>query len=118
MKNTRQIGARYEELIAEYLQRQGYKIVERNFYCRQGEIDLIAVDDPYLVFIEVKYRTKYTAGHPLEAVGLKKQKKISRTAVYYCYSHKIPDTHPCRFDVVSILNGQIEHIKNAFELYP
>ncbi len=118
MKNTRQIGAYYEELATQYLEEKGYKILERNFYCRQGEIDLVAMDGAYLVFVEVKYRAGRGAGHPLEAVDVRKQNKISRAAVYYCYRHKIPDTRPCRFDVVSILDGEIEHIKNAFELYP
>ncbi|MCI8429111.1 MAG: YraN family protein [Lachnospiraceae bacterium] len=114
--NRRQTGTAYEELAARRLSDQGYEILERNFYCRQGEIDLIARDGGYLVFIEVKYRRDLQSGHPLEAVGTYKQRRIARAAVYYCHSHGISDSQACRFDVISILGNEIEHVKNAFEL--
>lgn len=116
MKNQRQTGTAYEELAANWLKTQGFQILKRNYSCGQGEIDIIAKDNDYLVFIEVKYR-KYThMGYPSEAVHLQKQKKIIKTALYYCYSHKIPETQACRFDVISILGEKIEHIKNAFQI--
>ncbi len=114
--NKRKTGTEYEEQAARWLESRGYQILERNFYCRQGEIDLVAEENGYLVFIEVKYRRDGHAGHPAEAVHPYKQKKIVQTAVYYCYKHQIPQTRPCRFDVVCILGDDVELIKNAFEM--
>lgn len=116
MKNKRKIGADYEKKAAEYLQRQGFSILKQNFYSRYGEIDIIARDGRYLVFVEVKFRSGISCGDPLEAVNAKKQKHICRTAFYFCVSHGYPDTMPCRFDVVAIAgNNEIVHVKNAFE---
>lgn len=114
--NRRQTGAAYEEQAAKWLEERGYRILKRNYRCRQGEIDLIAEDGPYLVFVEVKYRKDRQAGHPAESVDLRKQKRITRTAMYYCYEHRVPETRACRFDVVSILQDKIEHMINAFEM--
>lgn len=114
--NKRQTGAEYEEQAAGWLKEQGYRILKRNYRCRQGEIDLIAEDGPYLVFVEVKYRKGEQTGHPAEAVDIRKQKRLSRTALYYCYEQRVPETRGCRFDVVSILGDKIEHIINAFEM--
>lgn len=114
--NKRQTGAAYEEQAAKWLEEHGCRILERNYRCRQGEIDLIAEDGAYLVFVEVKYRKSGQAGHPAEAVDIRKQRKIARTALYYCYEHRVPETRGCRFDVISILGDQIEHIINAFEM--
>lgn len=113
--NRRETGAGYEAQAAVWLKEQGFEILERNFCCRQGEIDLIALDGPDLVFIEVKYRRDGRAGHPAESVGRGKQKRIIRAAQYYCYKRQIPETRICRFDVVSILGDRVEHIRNAFE---
>lgn len=112
--NKRQTGADQEVLAAVWLEKQGLRILEKNYRCRQGEIDLIARDGRYLVFVEVKYRKGIHTGHPSEAVDLRKQRKISRAALYYCYEHRIPETQACRFDVVSILDDKIEHIRDAF----
>ena len=75
--NQREVGTRQESRAAEYLESLGYHILERNFRCRFGEIDLIAEQDDTYVFIEVKYRTGRTAGDPASAVDGKKQKKIT-----------------------------------------
>ena len=79
--NKRQVGGIYEQKAADYLSRQGFRIIEHNFYSRFGEIDLIAKDGKYLVFIEVKYRRDSACGTPLEAVTLKKQKRICRLCI-------------------------------------
>lgn len=113
--NRRQTGAVYEDRAAQLLESMGMRILERNYRCRQGEIDLIAEDGRWLVFVEVKYRKTGRTGHPAEAVTIQKQRRIARTAVYYCYRHRIPETRACRFDVVSILGDETEYIKNAFE---
>lgn len=113
--NKRAIGTAYEKQAGEYLIQQGYEIVEYNFRCRQGEIDIIARDGEYLVFAEVKYRKNTGSGSPLEAVNVKKQQIISRVASYYCLTHGLGESTPCRFDVVAILGDEISLIRNAFE---
>lgn len=113
--NRRAVGTAYERQAGNYLEEQGYRILEYNFRCRSGEIDIIARDGEYLVFVEVKYRRNVKSGDPLEAVDYKKQRIISRTASYYCLTHSYGETTPCRFDVVAILGEEISVIKNAFE---
>lgn len=114
--NKRSIGSRYEAAAAEYLKKQGYRILEQNFCCRSGEIDIIAKQAEYLVFVEVKYRRNESCGNPLEAVDIRKQRRISKTALYYCMRHGYGDTCPCRFDVIAIENdGRLVHLENAFE---
>jgi putative endonuclease len=79
---------------------KGYRILEANFRCRFGEIDLIARDGAYLVFIEVKYRSSLKDGDSLEAVNRRKQRKIIRVAEYYLCMHQEKTDLPCRFDVI------------------
>ena len=81
---------------------RGFLVLERNFRCRQGEIDVIGEDGEYLVFAEVKYRASGVSGNPAEAVTAAKQKKICRTADYYRYRHKIGEDRAVRYDVISI----------------
>lgn len=115
-ENRRTTGARYEQEAAGYLEQQGLKILERNYRCREGELDLIARDGSYLVFVEVKYRKNTAMGDPAEAVHYHKQQHIQKTARYYLYSHQYAEDTPCRFDVVCILgsSGEIRWIQNAF----
>jgi putative endonuclease len=113
--NKRAIGSRYEDNAAKFLTEQGYIILEKNYRCHIGEIDLIGKSEGYLCFIEVKYRSSGEYGFPSEAVDIRKRKKIVRTALNYMnYRKFLPDT-PCRFDVVVILNDRYSLIKNAFE---
>lgn len=114
IKNRRQTGSEKEMRVQEYLQRQGYEILARNFYTRQGEIDIIATKDGYLVFIEVKYRAGERFGAPEEAVDCRKQKKIIRVARYYMYVNRLPSDTPCRFDVAGVLGDEIRITENAF----
>lgn len=113
--NKRIMGAQYEELAVSYLEKEGYQILEQNFRCRMGEIDLIAKDGNYLVFIEVKYRSDTRKGNALEAVNVRKQRVISKVAAYYMMLHQSEDSTPCRFDVVGITGEAVEVIKDAFE---
>ena len=78
--NNRETGSRYEREIAAYLEKRGFVILEKNYRCRSGEIDLIARDGRYLVFIEVKYRKSGAAGTALEAISPKKVLKVRQTA--------------------------------------
>ncbi len=114
--NTRKTGAEYEELAAQYLKEQGYRILERNYRNRFGEIDILARKAAQLVIVEVKYRSTTGYGDPLEAVDARKQKKICRTASYYCMKHGIMENVSCRFDVIAIYgDGTLRHEENAFE---
>jgi len=113
--NKRAVGTAYEKLAGAYLMQQGYEIVAYNFRCRMGEIDIVAKDGAYLVFVEVKYRSSEKNGSPLEAVDIRKQRIISKVASYYCLTHGYGETTPCRFDVVAINGEEYTLIKNAFD---
>lgn len=113
-KNNRETGTGYEKTAGKYLEESGYQILEYNFRCRTGEIDIIAKDGEYLVFCEVKYRRTDEKGHPLEAVSVPKQRKISRCAAVYTAQKKLYDM-PCRFDVVGILGEEMILVRNAFD---
>ncbi len=112
-------GAEGEKMAAEFLLRQGYRILERNFRTVLGEIDLIAKDGKVLVFVEVKARSGIRFGVPQMAVDLRKQAKMSRVALVYLSQKKL-EACECRFDVIGITKGsnggaEIEHFKDAFE---
>lgn len=100
--DKRAVGERFEEMACAYMVEQGFRILERNFRCRQGEIDVIGEDGEYLVFAEVKYRASGVSGSPAEAVTVTKQKKICRTADYYRYCHGIGEDRAVRYDVIAI----------------
>ena len=112
--NKRDIGSQYELLAEQYLKEKGYEILEKNYRVRSGEIDIIARDGRYLVFLEVKYRSSQRNGTALEAVNYHKQQVIMRTARVYLHQHRYPEGQPCRFDVIGITKDQIQHVKNAF----
>ncbi len=113
--NKRELGFRYEDNAARFLTEHGYTILEKNFRCKIGEIDLIGRADGYLCFIEVKYRSTSDHGFPSEAVDDRKRRKIVRTALSYMNYHKLSTDTPCRFDVVVILGHEYSLIKNAFD---
>lgn len=115
--NKRETGAGWEKRAAEYLTEKGMKIVEMNFRCRQGEIDLIGFHQGYLVFVEVKYRQSVEKGYALEAVDARKQKRICRVADYYRYIHRIKANVGVRYDVVGIQGEEIRWVQNAFPHY-
>lgn len=107
-------GDEGETLAALFLEKAGYKILERNYRCLYGEIDIIALKKKEVVFAEIKRRSGSAFGAGYEAVDRKKQEKIIKTAQIYINEKKI--SAPCRFDVISIDNGAINHIENAFSL--
>lgn len=111
--NSRAVGASYEQEAGAYLERKGYQVLEYNFRCKGGEIDLIARDGATIVFCEVKYRRDGAKGHPYEAVTFKKQRTISRCALAYLCRTKRTGA-ACRFDVISIEGGKWAHYRNAF----
>ena len=115
--NTRNTGTSYERKAAEYLEQQGLVILKHNYRCRQGEIDLIARDGRYLVFIEVKYRNTAVSGSALTAVTPAKQRVISRVAEYFLTVEYRNVDLLCRFDVIGIDGDQFTWIKNAFDCW-
>lgn len=115
-ENNRQKGFEEEALAAKYLQSCGYRIIDRNFYCSSGEIDIIAVEDEYMCFVEVKFRSSSRDGYPTEAVDIRKMKRIINASRVYLYMKGKDEFTPCRYDVVSILGNKCELIRNAFDL--
>ena len=111
--NKRRIGTFYEEAVSEYLKSHGIDILQKNYRCKYGEIDLIGKDGETTVFFEVKYRKNYQYGNPLEAVTKQKQRTICKCAAFFCYNHK--NVREIRYDVIGVLDEEIIWIKNAFE---
>jgi len=112
--NKRKTGAAYEQAAGRYLEQQGYEILEYNYRCFFGEIDIVAKVGGCIVFCEVKYRRTRSMGSPLEAVDLRKQQTIYKCASFYLKQHRL-SSYPCRFDVVGFEGERIIHVKNAFE---
>ncbi|MEE9144031.1 MAG: YraN family protein [Candidatus Binatia bacterium] len=120
MQGQKQILGEEGELIAEkYLRKKGYKVVERNYRCPGGELDLIVLDRRVIVFVEVKTRSDDRFGDPLESVHRHKQKRMIKAALYFLSQHRLHN-RDARFDVIGIssasLNPKVEHIENAFDI--
>ena len=112
------LGREGEDRAAQFLKKQGYKILERNYSTPQGEIDLIALHRGEVVFVEVKTRTNDAYGAPELAVNPRKQKRMVKAALGYIKYKKLHKV-PCRFDVVAIsaaAEQAIDLIENAFEM--
>ncbi len=103
-------------MAAEFLSKAGFKILETNFRCKYGEIDIICLRDGIFCFVEVKSRTSFSYGLPEEFVDFRKRKKLTLTALKYIKDRRI-ETSPMRFDVVSIdlSSGKVKLIEGAFE---
>ncbi|MCR4590284.1 MAG: YraN family protein [Lachnospiraceae bacterium] len=113
--NTRSLGNSEERRAAEFLEDNGCRIIERNFSCRAGEIDLIYYDeDNVICFGEVKYRYDENAGYPSEAVDIRKQRKICRVSDMYRAKFSLDESYSYRYDVIAIKRNEIQWIKNAF----
>ncbi|MGQ9801648.1 MAG: YraN family protein [Candidatus Saccharicenans sp.] len=117
--NSLRFGRWGEEIAAEYLKRQGYLIIARHFQFHHTEIDLIARDGDYLVFIEVKTRSSVDFGLPEEAITERKKAYLRKAAEGYLYLNNLSQVD-CRFDVISLRfdekgQAEIEHLVNAFE---
>ena len=117
--NKRNIGSWYEQLACRYIKENGASILNRNYRLKNGEIDIIAKDDNYLCFIEVKYRKDQKYGGPEAAVSFHKQKQICHVSRYYVYSKGYSEFTPIRYDVIAVSgedgNSSIKWIKNAFD---
>jgi putative endonuclease len=114
------LGKQGERVAEKFLKRQGYTIVARAERDRIGELDLVAVQDRTIVFVEVKTRTSHDAGHPAEAIDTDKQKRLTRVALSYLKRHDLLECS-ARFDVIAVTwpssakKPTVEHIRNAFE---
>ncbi|HWH76146.1 MAG TPA: YraN family protein [Candidatus Binatus sp.] len=120
VNNAKQVLGREGERIAElFLKKKGFKLVERNYRCAAGELDLVVLDKRVVVFVEVKTRTGHGFGSPLEAVAFHKQQKMIQAAQFFL-SEKGLHQRDARFDVVGVSwpgrEPVVEHIENAFEL--
>lgn len=113
--NNREKGTEKENKAVTYLENRGFSILDRNFYCRHGEIDIVAFDNDILCFVEVKYRKNRTAGYPEEAVSKAKMLKICKSAQYYLHVHKQYMDCQIRFDVIAMDDNDIRFYKNAFD---
>lgn len=112
----RRLGFFGERRAARFLKRNGYRIVERNFKCKAGEIDIIASKGETLAFIEVKTRTSDSFGAPNEAVDNVRRRRYSNAANFYFYiNHLRMDDYTVRFDIIEIFGDDVNHIENAFE---
>lgn len=112
----RQQGDKAEELAAAFLQRYGLSVVEKNYRCRQGEIDLVCRDGPALVFVEVRLRRSKGFGGAAESITRQKQRRIILAAQHYLA--KLSSLPPCRFDAVLFSSTEpeamIEWVRDAF----
>ncbi|MDA8096668.1 MAG: YraN family protein [Desulforudis sp.] len=113
-----ELGRKGESIALDYLCKKGFTILETNYRCRLGEIDIIARDGRTLVFAEVRSRTRSSFGTPQETVNHRKQRKLAQVAEFYLMSLK--DIPPVRFDVIGLTFNadgtleKVEHIRNAF----
>ena len=117
--DNKEIGKLGERLAADFLQKRGYEIIDKNFTCPVGEIDLVARDNGTVVFIEVKSRSSNRFGLPIEAVDFHKRRKMVQVALFYMKKNNLSG-FGLRFDIVSVLINRQEEkallnlTKNAF----
>lgn len=111
--NLRQLGKVYEEEAEDYLKIKGMTIIEKNYTCPAGEIDLIAQHGYYLVFVEVRYRDFVSGEYSYESIRYFKQKRLRKIAQYYISTHEKWQNMPCRFDVL----GFDSSYRGVFESY-
>lgn len=114
MSNLVSIGKSQESKAVIYLKKRKYVILERNYRTPFGEIDIIARDKGYLVFIEVKYRSNKKYGEPEDAIDFRKKIHIVKSALFYLKKNEKIDS-PFRFDVLALSPSLVKHYKNAFD---
>ena len=117
--NSNETGQQAEDYACEYLKKQGLSLVERNYCCPRGEIDLIMKDNSTTVFVEVRFRRSTRFGSGAESVDQRKQKKLLVTAAHYLLNNPKAARNTCRFDVISLTanNGEqiLDWIPDAFQ---
>ena len=119
LTSKQRIGNHAEDMACQYLLKQKMTLMQRNYRCRQGEIDLIMLDAEQLVFVEVRYRRNTKFGSGAETVDARKQRKLITAATHYLQKHDTSSTRTSRFDVISISatakESKIQWIKDAFQ---
>jgi putative endonuclease len=113
-QQRRSLGARGEEAVASWYEARGYEVLNRNWRCREGELDLVVRDGRKFVFCEVKTRTTDAFGAPVEAVNRTKQMRVRRLAARWLEDEAPVRPREIRFDVASVLGGTIEVVEGAF----
>ncbi len=117
------MGREAEELACHHLQKHGLHLLERNYHCKRGEIDLVMRDASSIIFVEVRYRRNHHFGSGAESVDRHKQAKLTAAALHYLQSNTAAAKSPARFDVVSVTvntvpghaPADIQWIQNAFD---
>lgn len=116
--NKRNIGQLAEQSALQFLQKKGWKLLEQNYYCHYGEIDLIMHDQADVVFIEVRYRSRIDYGCAAETVNKSKQKKLIKSAKHFLQKKQWLHKVHSRFDIIAVQGiaqqWQLDWIKNAF----
>lgn len=116
--DRRAFGAEAEEAAVRHLEALGYRIRDRNFLCRYGEVDVIAETGETVCFVEVRMRSHAAWGDPAHTISWAKQRRVVRAALHYLYRHGLEEKM-IRFDVVTVLGrgakAKVEHIPNAFD---
>jgi putative endonuclease len=115
MEDTVTRGASAEAVATGVLERAGYRIIERNYRCAIGELDIVAQDGPVLAFVEVRSRADAAHGDAAEMVDRRKRRQVSRVAECYL-AERQPTADRMRFDVVAITGQEVELIKDAWRL--
>jgi putative endonuclease len=115
--SKREVGEAAEQRALAFLQERGLRLIEANYYCRQGEVDLIMEEGEDLVFVEVRYRADTRFSHPFETIGPEKQRRIAAAARHYLAARAVED-RSIRFDTVAVIGpGErpaIEHVRDGF----
>jgi len=116
---TTNIGQITEQLAQDFLSKQGLRFVDKNYHCRQGELDIIMLEGDTYVFVEVKYRKSKAFGGAIAAVSASKQRKIKHCVTFYLHQAGLNEYNtPCRVDVITlegdIHQPEINWLKNAF----
>ena len=118
MRTTDGVGRYGERIAAQHLSRAGYELLDRNWRCRWGELDLVARDGDCVVAVEVKTRRSTTAGHPFEAVTPAKLARLRRLLTEWMSAHETVSSHTIRVDVVAVLRPRrgpavVEHLRGV-----
>ena len=116
--DRRGFGDEAEGAAARHLEALGYTLLDRNYQCRQGELDIVAEHDGCLCFVEVRMRSTAAWGDPSHTVSFAKQRRVVKAALRYLHEHRVRE-RAIRFDVISVLGrgaaAKVEHIPNAFD---
>ncbi|MFM6980083.1 MAG: YraN family protein [Micrococcales bacterium] len=116
MTTNQWLGRYGEDRACEYLERLGYQVIERNYRCREGELDIVAQEGKTLVFVEVKTRSSQNSGHPFEAITNSKQARIRKLVAHWCEKYQVSQVQ-VRIDAIAVMlrGGRvaIEHLKQV-----